>query len=213
MATNISTWREYVSPNAEGAGDTAIDKYVVLTLREFCDKTRIWKDVLTAINIVSGTAGYALTHATADICEVTHARVNGDDITATNEEYLDELDPEWRDETAAYPDHYYVKPDSKYIYLVYTPSLSITSGLLVYVTLKPTIAGTSTQDFLFNEWQEVITAGALSKILRRSGNRKETIPMADYFDRQYRAGIDRAKIVAVKGIASKSPLKRKNYYL
>jgi hypothetical protein len=211
--TNISEWRSLVSPNAEGAGEPTIDKYVVRTLREFCEKTRLWQEALTAINIVSGTASYTLTHSAADICEVIHARVNGDDIAATNQEYLDLNDPEWRDETAAYPEHYYTDPITTKIYLVYTPALDITSGLLVYASLKPTLDATTVSDPLYEDWGEIITFGASAKLLRNSGMRKENIPMADYFERKFQQGIAVGKIRGVKGIASKSPLKRKNYFI
>ena len=207
MATNVSSWRTMYGPNGEGFDSNVLDKYTIDTLRDFCERTNIWQEALTAISVVSGTAGYSLTHSTADICRVIKAKFNDELMLPVKYEWLNAYEPEWEDETDADPERYYVSPDKK-IYLVYTPSADLASGLDVWVSLKPKLTATTVEDFLWNEHRAAITDGTVSRIMRLNCNPDNKVKYSDYFTSRYELAVARAKIRAERGL-SLAPLRGK----
>lgn len=207
MSTAISTWRKYVSPNAGGQITTVIDQYVLDTIRDFCERTRCWQVKLDSINVVAGTAGYALSTiispaivAIGDVVKVMKAKYNDELINPVKEEYLNEFEPEWEDETDSYPERYYVT-QNQYIYLVYTPAASLSSGLDVWVAIKPLLTATTVEDFIYNEYRMAIVDGACSRLMRVSGIPKEDLKIADYFSNAYELAVARAKAKVERGLS------------
>lgn len=86
-------------------------------------------------------------------------------LTPTSKFLEDEISADsWNFQTAATPTKFYIGNNKK-IYLVPTPTEASTEGLLVGVYLKPLSAAATVEDFFYTDHQEIITIGAVSKLL------------------------------------------------
>lgn len=214
MTVQITKWRQLVAPNAEGATGEEIDVHVLLTARDLCERTGVWQKTLDAIDVSSGKHEYPLAFTAvaygADVVEVTSALLDGAVLTPVSIEILNAREPEWRGQRAENPTRFFVTPD-RTLCLVNPPAKDHPKGLVIHAFLRPSSRATSVPEFLYNEYYHVIADGAAARLLRMSGNRKETIPMADYFDEHYKLGVARAKLKASQGL-TRAPLKGHNYF-
>lgn len=134
----------------------------------FCEKTGIWKEDITAINVVAAQSDYTITPTKGEIINLKWATYNGYTLLMFSEEELDiEFNKgnteNWRLKT---------EPEAEGIYmysyntarLVPIPNVSITSGLLVGVTLKPSLDSTDGIEEIHKNWKDAIVLGALSRL-------------------------------------------------
>lgn len=172
MATNVTDWVKKIAPFVPFCPDPVIEEYIIDVLRDFCHFTRLWDDnELDAINIEADTHTYAITSSAGDIVCVDYAEVDGVPIRPTS---LDELNRTgryhprgnrlWRqyDTTRS---TMYITGMTDNIRLVFTPSEAITGGLVVWVCLKPSEGSATVEDFLWNEFKDVITEGVIARLL------------------------------------------------
>lgn len=155
MSKAITLWEAELLPDLPKCPAPTIDNAVLKIIRDFCEHTKIWTTQLTIIPLVAYTSTYALTSASGDIIEITHAEIDNDTIAPTSERELDDAILGWRDTTASLPTHYYMNTDRN-IRLVYTPN----DDSDVYATYTDltfdasadtitTVAGTFVTDGLF----------------------------------------------------------------
>ena len=111
-------------------------------------------------SVVLSAADYALTSTDGDISEVLRASHDGLDMKPESEEYLDRLEPGWRDMVISDPTRYIVGQDRR-IRLVYAPNEELIAGLVVNVALMPLRTATSVEDFLYDDFKDIITHGVL----------------------------------------------------
>ncbi|HQI02812.1 MAG TPA: hypothetical protein PLA18_16175 [Deltaproteobacteria bacterium] len=122
MAKNITEWRPRVLRNVN-APTFIIDEVVLDTLRDFCERAKVWTKRLTAIQIVAYTPSYAISSASGDIVEIDHARIGTWDIKPIAESWLNANVSDWQNATASRPERYLMGYDRE-IRLVYTPNES-----------------------------------------------------------------------------------------
>lgn len=122
MAKNISEWRPRVLRNVP-APAFLIDEVVLDTIRDFCERAKVWTERLTAIQIVAYAPSYAISSASGDIVEIDHARIGTWDIKPIAESWLNANVSDWQNATASRPERYLMGYDRE-IRLVYTPNES-----------------------------------------------------------------------------------------
>ena len=122
MAKNITEWRPRVLRNVN-APTFIIDEVVLDTLRDFCERAKVWTKRLAAIQIVAYTPSYAISSASGDIVEIDHARIGTWDIKPIAESWLNANVSDWQNATASRPERYLMGYDRE-IRLVYTPNES-----------------------------------------------------------------------------------------
>jgi len=165
MATNITKWTPKIAPYVPFCPDPVIEEYIIDTLRDFCQFTRLWdENELTAIDIVEDTATYALTSASGDIVCVDYVEVDGVPIHPVSVDELNKRGVLWRDLDASRSSRYIVGMDDN-ITLVYTPNEDVDAGLSVWVSLKPLEAATTVEDFLWNQFKDIISDGVRAALL------------------------------------------------
>ncbi len=194
MATNITNWTPKVAPFVPFCPDPVIEEYIIDVLRDFCHFTRLWDDnELTAIDIVDGTHTYTLSSSSGDIVCVDAAEIEDVPIRPVS---MNELTKSyvygrvwshtyWRQLEATRSTMYIVGMTDN-IRLVYTPSEDITGGLAVWVSLKPLETATTVEDFLWNEFKDVITQGVVAVLLgiknRPWSDLKESLLRQDIYE-------------------------------
>lgn len=116
-------------------------------------------------SIYVGAASYALSSSNGDIVGVDHARYYHTPIDAKSESWLDKYDYYWRTTMTEYPRWYFVNQD-RYIQLVYCPDTALTGGFEVWVNLKPAWDATTVEDWLYDDFLDVIADGARWRLLK-----------------------------------------------
>ncbi len=79
------------------------------------------------------------------------------------------------------------------IYLIDTPSIGSTNGLKVMVTLQPDLDASTAPRFMFKKYQEVLTFGIASKLMRMTNQRWSNPELGDYYHGLYIAERDNAQ--------------------
>lgn len=166
---DLTAWFPEVVPAAKECPDPIIIRHLADTCRDFCRRTMLWTEELTPIDVVANQAEYALVHATAEIVGGDRATFAGKTIKAVSETALDEDDTQtdedaWRTQTTDIPERFFVNID-KELRLVYIPDADLVGGLVAWVNLQPLIAATQVPGFIWENFKDMITDGAKSRLL------------------------------------------------
>jgi hypothetical protein len=157
-------------------------------------------------DLVSETAGdstylskavYPLTTALGTIVEARKVKFDGKDVDLKGEHWLEDNVPNWQTNMASAPKYATVDQDRK-LRLVPVPSESIANGLKVWVALKPLRNATSVETFLYNDWLETITDGALGILLTMTSKPWRDFDAGKFYRKRYEnaryAGLRRARL-------------------
>jgi len=188
MSVNITSWITEVAPGLRFCPNPLIKREVIKTLRDFCKKTKLWYEQLTAIDIVADTAAYALSSSNGDVASVKRAEVGDLAIDPIREDVLDRDYTNWRT-TTGNPFAYFVDV-SRNINLVYTPATASTGGLDVWVNLMPTLTATTVEDFLYDDHRDIITLGARARLMAHEDRPWSNAQKAEAYRLQYEAQRD-----------------------
>jgi len=203
MATNITEWIPRIAPAVPLCPKQVIEEAIVNICRDFCQKTQLWNNnALTAIDIVDGTADYDLASTSGDIVGITAVEVDDTPINPVTVEELDRKNRLWR-QTVTERSSWYVVGMADSLKLVYEPDDDITGGLEVWVSLKPLKTATTVEDFLYRDYEEGITFGAIGEILQIPGMPWSSLETGDYFTKKYEYVRSVAKLKKFTGRTNK----------
>lgn len=164
---NLSDLYNEVLVDCPGAPEPLIADTLVTVLRDFCSRTRFWRQNLTPVNLVAGQAEYPLAApADTEIVVLTLVQFTPSPDWPLVPRSTIELDrelPGWRAAQASRPAFYY-QPTAGSIRPVYTPSEDVPGGLLATAALRPTKAATQMDDDLHREYGDEIVAGAKARL-------------------------------------------------
>lgn len=98
------------------------------------------------------------------------------------------------------PRAYFIKtPGAQAVSLYPVPDATATNKLTVRASFAPSRTATSVDDVLFNDWVEVIAAGAIERLLLIPGQLFGDAKYAPTYAQKYRSGTNAAFIQARKG--------------
>ena len=189
MSVAITQWVQRIGPGLKFCPNPLIKQETVDVLRDFCTRTRLWYERLADIAIVAGTESYSLTSANGDIASARRVEVNGVAIDPTDELTLDREHTQWRTQQGEVW-AYYIGQD-RILRLVYIPAS--TGTLSVWVNLMPALGATEVQDFLFNDYRDVITLGVRARLLAYPNRPWSNPPAAEVYRQQYEEKVDEIK--------------------
>lgn len=171
-------------------------------LREFCQASRAWNADLAPISILNADNAYTPTlPAGSELAEVLTATIGTRALTVTTLEELSRSDPGWRSTTGA--DLQAVIPDATQVLVYPTPDRNLTDTLLLWVSLRPTLAGTTCADVL-GRYSEAISHGTLARLkamLNKPWSDREGVVV---YQARFRDGVNRARAEALKGFSGAS---------
>ena len=197
----LSDFYIYVMPRVEGCPTGLVKHAVRDAVIEFCERTLMWKHAFAAVDIVADQDNYTFTAPDGTVlCCPTYVSINKTQLFPTNEEDLDNTIPEWRNSTSRQPGSFYMDYDGT-MYLVPTPSENFVAGLSVEAALKPAITADTIPDWLYNNWAEVISHGALMRLHSMVGKVWADTQMVALHRAKFKEGITRAKSKTMKSFA------------
>lgn len=195
MATNITAWVPdvYTEIGGNACPVSKIETAIVESIRDFCDKTLIWKINLDRISVVADTQSYTLTTITGDIISIMSVKYkqNGldDDQFATLTPIAEQDNDiyksgNWEFLTSSSPSEFWID-SGRNLYLWPTPTEASTEGILVKVFIKPLVTAETVEDFFYNDHKRAITLGAVSKLLQETNTEWSNIEVGMLKEKQY----------------------------
>lgn len=197
MATSLGDFLPYVLPQVPGCPDIAAKAEILRAAIRFCEETRTWKVLMSGVNVVAGTASYAIpVPSGAVLVLVEQAYVDGREITPQTVDVLKERYSNWL-VVEGWPQWFtQLEPDR--MTLVPKPTADYAAGLVVRGCYKPSRAASTVPDFLFERYAEVIGHGAAALLLATPGKAWTDAKAAAVQDALYQAGRDQARQEAGK---------------
>lgn len=161
----ITTLYPAVLAIASQAPEILASRALIESAREFCSRTRLWREDLTALDSAASTASYTLTlPADSAVVDLMSVKYNTENLTPKDSAQLDKIDSEWR--TREGTPVYYKREGTDGLRLVRVPATALTGAIEVYAALKPAFNATSIDDTVLEEHQDTIVNGALARLLR-----------------------------------------------
>jgi len=173
MSTAWSEFFPSIVPDLPGAPLPLVEHHVREAVREFCEQTLYWREILT-IDLEAATHTYPLIPAGIGdppvIPYIVH-RINRveianleDPLDESNEAVLDATDIRWR--TKLGQPFAYLQPTSAFVRIVYTPEADLTDGLIVTAAVKPLAnAPELFNDDILEHHREDIASGVKGRLM------------------------------------------------
>ena len=167
---SLDLWFPEVVPAAQDCPNPIIRRHLADTCRDFCARTKLWVGELAAINVVANEPEYDLVTSGAEIVGADRATFDGKTIDPTSQIALDHDETqsvnehEWRSQTTDIPTKYFVTFDKK-LRLVYIPDADLAGGLVAWAILQPEIDAVEVPAFLWENFKDMISDGAKSRLL------------------------------------------------
>lgn len=200
----FTLWYDDTMPELPGAEAALVANAIKRACIEFCERSQFHRQTLTAINVVSGTASYALTAPSAAyrICGVVEVQY---DLTTDQKELFpktrDDLDAKlglgW--ESLSGDVIYYLQDTINTVRLVRKPDEAITAGLVVRVAMAPDQAATEASDEIYNEFYDAIAAGAKYRLMLMPSKPWSNSQMAGFYRDRFESEIGAAQVRAARG--------------
>lgn len=216
MATNLSAWYPDILAQIPSIAVPSMNDAIRKACRKFCKESWIWRYTLDLIDVEADTSEYTLTIPVALYADLVAIPKDGvkykedgedeeafNDLTCTSEDELDSISSAWRYETHPNPSKFYVDNVDKDLHLVPEPEDASTEGLEVTVILMPDNTCTTVPDFLFDDYQDTITAGALEDLLNRRSTEGYDPNLAQKYGLDFRNGYNDAKLKRFTGGTNK----------
>jgi hypothetical protein len=197
MPTALLDFAKYVRPEVPGCPEIMILDAIKQAGIEFCERTKIAKEVVT-ITTVADEPRYALT---------TEEGTTPDMILVVKREDAENLDPssheeftdEHFDRDSGEPRYYYL--DDNEIVLGMIPSG--VEDLDVTVKLRPTEEATTLPDVLANKYKRKIACGAKARLMVMAGKPWSNPAAAQFNESEFQKAIDDANLREAKGNTNK----------
>lgn len=165
---------------APNAPEVSALKFLRDAAREFCERTRVWRD--TDELTVSEPDYEAVCGYDADIVEIERAELDGVKLIPVTMAWLDREVPSWRSyEEDAAPAKYLTQTEPDTVTIV-PPA---TGTLKLWLILKPTRKATELPQFLVDHHATEIGRGAAAKLLQLPGFDFSNPALAEQLAREF----------------------------
>lgn len=213
---SISDWYSQALKSIPGLPRPALIDAGRDACRDFCRETWLWRYTLPLISVVALTSAYTLTIPSALYADLENIPDDGvrfkesgattDEffpLTCTSEQELDSQYKNWRYETAPLPSRFHVDNIDKKVNLTPIPENASASGLEVTCILKPSKTAELVPDFLYDDYEKVITAGILADLFMRKSEEWHDPQEAVRNAAEFRIGCNDAKMKRFTGRTNK----------
>lgn len=199
MTIAWTSYTPHIKPYAPSCPDNIIEQQVLSVVIDFCEKTLIWRETMTAINTVVGTGTYTIVPPTnTRVVLPIELRYDDNPVTPKSEEELDWLDTGWRTSDDGVPNYYFC-PTPNTIRFNRTSDEAITGGITGTIAVKPDRSATGGDDIIYDDWLETIREGVLHRLYSMKDKHWSSPQEAVLKGQYYSGGVQNAKARAKMG--------------
>ena len=158
----MKLWSDFYSrvmPYVLGCPNPTVDAALIDAARDFCTKTKCWKQTEPASVSPGFSRGYFDLPAGSEIVQIKRVTVNGKDYDIKD---ASDVPDDWE---ANPPDDCTLYHDTQSEYLLF-PAPTSADAIVFTLILQPTYAGTGVDDETHALYAEAIAAGARAKLQR-----------------------------------------------
>lgn len=205
LYTSMDGFLTEIRQYCHGAPPIMIRTHIRNAIINFCERTFILKKEPTSFYLEEDEHTYTLKYSgdryiTIAIKSIQLGEaVDGSAIAETTEHYLDSIIPRWRTHESTTPCAFMLTDDINTVRFYPIPSVDSDEEIFCTAAVRPKRDQTEVDTFLYEKWEDVIQAGALSSLL--------SIPESSWYNKQlaadaaesYRIGIRRARKTTTVG--------------
>lgn len=206
--TAWSSFYPYILPEVPGVPEPLLDHVIRNAAIDFCEETGVQYIDAAPINVVAGTAKYAIDTADVELdCSVVKfAWLENQPLPFVPQDMLnDQTGVYWPDQEADRPTGF-TQDDQTHIILYPKPKLSITGGLKMKLVVRPSLTSTGVTDWVANRFIQEIAYGALSMLAGMVGKSWSNPEAEAKYRAAFEAGKTRATIDANRSF-TRAPLR------
>lgn len=150
---------DYLLPDVPGCPLGMADLQLRLAAREFCDKTLVWVEWLDDVTTVADVLEYDFDLTPQqEVIQLQRATIDDKHLPVLSER---DIPSNWR--VSASMDRSIFTLDKKVFYVV--PAQSAGLAVATQCALKPSQAAIGVEDFIYEQYADVIAAGAKAKLM------------------------------------------------
>jgi hypothetical protein len=203
MAT-LSNFYPYVLPEVPGCPEISVDVALRSSLIEFCEKSLVIQRDHDPLTVVAGVVDYDFEPPTGSlVIKVMKAWYKSEELIPLAPDEVEDAELYNRSfsdaNTAGSQPRYILQKDERTFSLYPIPDANVANGLTMRVAYKPSRTASSFEDVLFEDYAEVIAAGAKARLMMSPGktytNPQLAVAMMDMFGR----GVNTARSRAGRG--------------
>lgn len=198
----LSEFYPYVLPEVKGCPEPLADIHILAASIEFCAKTHYWLYTHAAIDLVADTKTYTISRPSIYVeieTIIDPVYINGQKVWQKTKEWLDANISDWQSTSGSTP-LYYTIPSPGVIRPVPYPDANITGGIEeITLALKPKPNATLLEDFLFDEFYEVIANGAKARLMEMPEKEWSNPNLAMYYQGKFDHAVVMARTKAKSG--------------
>lgn len=202
--TEYEAFLPYVLPDAPGCPEVVAIQAIRNAAIEFCEKSLVIVRDHEPITVVTGVVDYDLEPPTDMlVTKVMQAWMENNPI--------EPMFPDIVREAAVYNRLFssynsapsrptsYLQKDERTISIWPRPDKKYVNGLTLRVALKPTRSSDSVEDVVFEDYAEVVAAGALSKLMMSNNRPFTNLPLSTARRNEFLIGMNTARSRSVHG--------------
>ena len=190
--SNLKVWLRDIAPVAPGAVRSVVKRQLRLACREFFGESFAWRGALGPINVVGGTATYALSpfNSYTDVIGVLAVEQNGVPLNPLFRKPSPFPGVLANNFNTDFPKGYYMlRPDILSLYPPPTNPLPNPLTLQVYVALKPKPSCEQVPLIAQTDFYEPILCGVLYRLLNQPAKPYSNPALAGYYEKRFRSYI------------------------
>lgn len=194
--SKLDDFLSYIRPWAPGVADPTAYKSIRLAAIEFCERTRLWKYEDTFSVTVDDCNSGIFTPNGSVLHDIEVVLFNGHELRPVAARDLDRLEECWRTgELGTGLPKYFTQIEQSTLRIV--PAQE--GELYLCLRLKPSKDTNDLPDFIASEYMEVISWGALGRLLTVPGQSFTNTDLAAYYSAKFEQKIDRLSTKGVTG--------------
>lgn len=194
----------YILPELPGANELIVQQAVRSACIEFCEKSLILTRDHDPITIAQGVVDYEFDVPSGYlVTKVQRAWLNNNPLHPLAPDAVRDADVYNRTysgyQSAPSTPTHFLQKDERTISVYPVPDKAYSNGLTLRVALKPTRASTEVEDVVFEDYAEVIAAGALARLQMSPGKPYTDINQSGANRALFLQGINLARSRATHG--------------
>jgi hypothetical protein len=187
--------------NAPGVPNVVLDVVAEVAARDFLTRTEVWTSEL--VNPMPYSEGATLYDPTPQIPSGTTLvsiqkvrwRPTGEEILFLTGDQLNESFPGWETETDEAPEYYTLNaPTVARLYPIADATVPAAVEMSVSLTIAP--GQTTFPDWIFNQYQDALVAGALARLYKMPRREWTDLRLAGVAKQEFDTAVDEARSAA-----------------